>query len=75
VRRDVIIPGFDPAPAHLYFATQFANSTLSTTFIHQNILTMARSSDVLLIIIAIIFPPAAVAFISGCSCDLAINLL
>ncbi|EJD05606.1 UPF0057-domain-containing protein [Fomitiporia mediterranea MF3/22] len=34
-----------------------------------------RGSDVLLIIVAIIFPPAAAAFIAGCSCDLLINIL
>jgi len=34
-----------------------------------------RGSDVLLIIVAIIFPPAAAAFITGCSCDLLINIL
>ncbi|PPQ73718.1 hypothetical protein CVT26_010849 [Gymnopilus dilepis] len=36
---------------------------------------MVKSSDVLLIIVAIIFPPAAAAFITGCSCDLLINIL
>jgi len=34
-----------------------------------------RGSDVLLIIVAILFPPAAAAFITGCSCDLLINIL
>ncbi|KAI5983153.1 hypothetical protein EDC04DRAFT_2839196 [Pisolithus marmoratus] len=34
-----------------------------------------RGSTVLLIIVAIIFPPAAVAFMTGCSCDLLINVL
>ncbi|KAF7300544.1 hypothetical protein HMN09_00939300 [Mycena chlorophos] len=34
-----------------------------------------RGSDVLLILLAILLPPAAVAFISGCSCDLLINIL
>lgn len=33
-----------------------------------------RGSDILLIIVAILFPPAAAAFISGCSCDLLINI-
>ncbi|GJE86423.1 YqaE/Pmp3 family membrane protein [Phanerochaete sordida] len=33
-----------------------------------------RGSDVLLIIVAILFPPAAAAFITGCSCDLLINI-
>jgi hypothetical protein len=35
---------------------------------------MVKGSDILLIIIAIIFPPAAAAFITGCSCDLLINM-
>ncbi|GHJ90252.1 hypothetical protein NliqN6_6654 [Naganishia liquefaciens] len=35
---------------------------------------MVRSSDVLLIIVAILFPPAAVFMISGCTCDLLINI-
>ncbi|KAI6144227.1 hypothetical protein BKA82DRAFT_4175836 [Pisolithus tinctorius] len=34
-----------------------------------------RGSTVVLIIVAIIFPPAAVAYMSGCSCDLLINVL
>jgi len=36
---------------------------------------MVRGSDVLLILVAILFPPAAVGFIAGCSCDLFINIL
>ncbi|KAG8864047.1 hypothetical protein FRB96_006920 [Tulasnella sp. 330] len=36
---------------------------------------MANGSDILLIIVAILFPPAAAAFIAGCSCDLLINIL
>ncbi|KAL5498783.1 hypothetical protein ACEPAH_2138 [Sanghuangporus vaninii] len=36
---------------------------------------MVRGSDVLLILVAILFPPAAAAFITGCSCDLLINVL
>ncbi|KDQ60245.1 hypothetical protein JAAARDRAFT_125660 [Jaapia argillacea MUCL 33604] len=35
---------------------------------------MVKGSDVLLILVAIIFPPAAAAFITGCSCDLLINI-
>ncbi|KAL4069854.1 hypothetical protein V8B97DRAFT_645286 [Scleroderma yunnanense] len=35
---------------------------------------MVRSSDVVLILVAIIFPPAAAGFITGCSCDLFINI-
>ncbi|KAF8589165.1 UPF0057-domain-containing protein [Ramaria rubella] len=36
---------------------------------------MVKGSDILLIIVAILFPPAAAAFITGCSCDLLINIL
>src|ERR1700722_9056736 len=51
--------------------------------------TMVKGSDILLILVspldldsqisdisqvAILFPPAAVAFIAGCSCDLLINI-
>ncbi|KAF9016160.1 UPF0057-domain-containing protein [Hymenopellis radicata] len=35
---------------------------------------MVKSSDVLIILVAIIFPPAAAAFLTGCSCDLLINI-
>ncbi|KAF8308217.1 UPF0057-domain-containing protein, partial [Clavulina sp. PMI_390] len=35
---------------------------------------MVKSSDVLLILVAILFPPAAAGFITGCSCDLLINI-
>ncbi|KAF9225526.1 UPF0057-domain-containing protein [Gyrodon lividus] len=35
---------------------------------------MVKSSDVVLILVAIIFPPAAAAFVAGCSCDLLINI-
>ncbi|KDQ06325.1 hypothetical protein BOTBODRAFT_39665, partial [Botryobasidium botryosum FD-172 SS1] len=35
---------------------------------------MVRGSDVILILVAIIFPPAAAAFLTGCSCDLLINI-
>ncbi|KAF8632902.1 hypothetical protein AX17_004748 [Amanita inopinata Kibby_2008] len=35
---------------------------------------MVRSSDVLLILIAILFPPAAAGIVTGCSCDLLINI-
>ncbi|KAK0535341.1 hypothetical protein OC835_002390 [Tilletia horrida] len=34
-----------------------------------------RSSDILIILIAILFPPAAVGILTGCSCDLLINIL
>ncbi|KAJ6631216.1 hypothetical protein B0H10DRAFT_1773696 [Mycena sp. CBHHK59/15] len=36
---------------------------------------MVKGSDVLLILVAILFPPAAAGFITGCSCDLLINIL
>ncbi|KAJ9094345.1 hypothetical protein QFC20_006913 [Naganishia adeliensis] len=35
---------------------------------------MVRSSDILLCLITILFPPAGVFMISGCSCDLLINI-
>jgi len=35
---------------------------------------MVKASDVVLIIVAILFPPAAAGFITGCSCDLLINI-
>ena len=34
-----------------------------------------RGSDVFLVLIAILFPPAAAAMVAGCSCDLLINIL
>ncbi|KAK0480884.1 hypothetical protein IW261DRAFT_1335283 [Armillaria novae-zelandiae] len=34
-----------------------------------------KSSDILLIIVAILFPPAAAFFVSGCGADLLINFL
>lgn len=37
--------------------------------------TMVKASDVILIIVAIIFPPAAAFIVAGCSCDLLINVL
>ncbi|CAO1612800.1 unnamed protein product [Parajaminaea phylloscopi] len=36
---------------------------------------MVKSSDILLILVAILFPPAAAAFVAGCGCDLLINIL
>jgi len=36
---------------------------------------MVRASDVILIIVTILFPPAAAAIVTGCSCDLLINIL
>ncbi|BGP57917.1 hypothetical protein JCM8202_006274 [Rhodotorula sphaerocarpa] len=35
---------------------------------------MARSSDIILVLVAILFPPAAAGILTGCSCDLLINL-
>ncbi|KIJ35275.1 hypothetical protein M422DRAFT_180963 [Sphaerobolus stellatus SS14] len=36
---------------------------------------MVKGSDILLILVAILFPPAAAFIITGCSCDLLINIL
>jgi len=36
---------------------------------------MVKSSDVILILVAILFPPAAAGIVTGCSCDLLINIL
>ncbi|KAG1838292.1 hypothetical protein DFJ58DRAFT_132873 [Suillus subalutaceus] len=33
------------------------------------------AADCVLILVAVIFPPAAAAFISGCGCDLFVNIL
>ncbi|CAE6435043.1 unnamed protein product [Rhizoctonia solani] len=38
------------------------------------IFNMVKGSDIILILVTILFPPAAVAIMSGCSCDLLINL-
>ncbi|KAI5477497.1 hypothetical protein MNV49_006344 [Pseudohyphozyma bogoriensis] len=35
---------------------------------------MVRSSDVVLVLVAILFPPAAAGFLTGCSCDLLISI-
>lgn len=35
---------------------------------------MVRGSDIIIALIAIIFPPAAVAMMTGCSCDLLISI-
>ncbi|KAF8131499.1 hypothetical protein EV363DRAFT_1330227 [Boletus edulis] len=35
---------------------------------------MVKASNIFLIIVAIIFPPAAVGFIAGCGCDFLINI-
>jgi len=35
---------------------------------------MVRTSDVILVIVAIIFPPAAAGMVTGCSCDLVISV-
>ncbi|KAF5349220.1 hypothetical protein D9756_009335 [Leucocoprinus leucothites] len=36
---------------------------------------MVKASDVVLILVTIIFPPATAFIITGCSCDLLINIL
>ncbi|KAF8601863.1 UPF0057-domain-containing protein [Ceratobasidium sp. AG-I] len=35
---------------------------------------MVKGSDIILILVTILFPPAAVAIMNGCSCDLLINI-
>ncbi|PWN98944.1 hypothetical protein FA09DRAFT_291682, partial [Tilletiopsis washingtonensis] len=36
---------------------------------------MVKASDILLCLVAILFPPAAAAFVAGCcSCDMLINI-
>ncbi|TFL04355.1 UPF0057-domain-containing protein [Pterulicium gracile] len=34
-----------------------------------------RGSDIIAVLLALLFPPVAVALIAGCSCDLLINFL
>ncbi|KAF9652403.1 UPF0057-domain-containing protein, partial [Thelephora ganbajun] len=34
-----------------------------------------RASDVIVILVTIIFPPAGAFFVTGCGCDLLINIL
>lgn len=36
---------------------------------------MVKGSDIVLILVAVIFPPAAALFVTGCGCDLLINIL
>ncbi|GAA5871163.1 hypothetical protein JCM8547_001474 [Rhodosporidiobolus lusitaniae] len=36
---------------------------------------MVRSADVILCLVCVLFPPAAAAIVTGCSCDLLINIL
>ncbi|GAA6023482.1 hypothetical protein JCM10207_006211 [Rhodosporidiobolus poonsookiae] len=35
---------------------------------------MVRTSDIVLVLVAILFPPASTAFLTGCSCDLLITI-
>jgi uncharacterized membrane protein YqaE (UPF0057 family) len=42
--------------------------------IHTEI-TMVRASDVVLMLVALLFPPISAAMITGCSCDLLINVV
>jgi len=41
----------------------------------QSTLTMIKASDIVLILIAIIFLPAVILVVTGCSCDLLVNIL
>jgi len=34
-----------------------------------------RASDIILILVTIVFPPAGAFFVAGCGCDLLINIL
>ncbi|KAI8449031.1 hypothetical protein BY996DRAFT_7526218 [Phakopsora pachyrhizi] len=36
---------------------------------------MVKGSDIVLILVAVIFPPASAIFVTGCGCDLLINIL
>lgn len=36
---------------------------------------MVRASDIILILVALLFPPISAAMITGCSCDLLINVV
>lgn len=36
---------------------------------------MVKASDVVLILVALLFPPISAAMITGCSCDLMINVV
>jgi len=36
---------------------------------------MVRASDVVLMLVALLFPPISAAMITGCSCDLLINVV
>jgi uncharacterized membrane protein YqaE (UPF0057 family) len=36
---------------------------------------MVQASDVVLMLVALLFPPVSAAMITGCSCDLLINVV
>ncbi|KAG0149614.1 hypothetical protein CROQUDRAFT_669133 [Cronartium quercuum f. sp. fusiforme G11] len=36
---------------------------------------MVKGSDIILILVAVLFPPASALFLTGCGCDLLINIL
>jgi len=57
--------------------SSFPSSTPSVTLVHspRTLYKMVKGSDILLIVVAILLPPAAVGFLTGCSCDLLINIL
>lgn len=46
---------------------------LHTSYTHTAM--SVRASDVILILVTIIFPPAGAFFVAGCGCDLLINIL
>ena len=51
-----------------FFRRWLTVSTLFAAF------KMVKSSDIILVLVAILFPPAAVGILTGCSCDLLINM-
>ena len=47
----------------------------NTSTSHTHTAMSVRASDVILILVTIIFPPAGAFFVAGCGCDLLINIL
>jgi len=53
---------------------QDGSTTPLTSHTHTHDMSV-KASDVILILVAIIFPPAGAFFVTGCGCDLLINIL
>ncbi|KAG1824617.1 uncharacterized protein BJ212DRAFT_539416 [Suillus subaureus] len=66
-----------PPNSHSSSRPQIPSTPSHTSIPHPDCDTMESngSADCVLILVAIIFPPAAAAFISGCGCDLFVNIL